>query len=190
VRGYYGDHPGDTGAAIELPARERPLVLIGAPGAQVGSVAAALCSLTGWSLADLDRRVEHDAGRSLAALLQSEGPRMIRAREAAALARALQERPPAVIAAGPFAFAHLDSRRQAATAAQIVCLVRPLEALRAGLAAERARSPGALPGIAPTEIAALHDALLAQLPAEAVKVDVGGAPPWAAARAVLGALGG
>ena len=187
--GYYGDHPSDVDEGPDLPALDRPLLLIGPPGAGVGSVAAALCSLTGWPLADLDRRVEHDAGRSLAALLRAEGPRMLRAREAAALARALQERPPAVIAAGPLAFEHLDSRRQAAAGAQIVCLLRPLDALRAGLLAERTRSPGALPGVSADEIPSLYDALMAQIPDGAARVDAGGAPPWAAARAVLGALG-
>jgi shikimate kinase len=187
--GYYGDHPSDAGDDPDLAALDRPLLLIGPPGAGVGSVAAALCSLTGWPLADLDRRVEHDAGRSLAALLRAEGGRMARAREAAALARALQERPPAVIAAGPFAFEHLDSRRQAAAGAQVVCLLRPLEALRAGLAAERSRSPGALPGVEPADIPTVSDALLAQLFDGALRVDVGASPPWAAARAVLAALG-
>jgi len=134
---YYGYAP--------LVHIRRPLVVIGMPGAETVAVCNALASLTGLPLIDLSRRVEHDAGKSVSHIVLREGERMLRAREAALLMRAVEERPPAIIACGPGAWSKAEIRRALPAQADTLALHRPEGALLQALRAAVARSPGSEP---------------------------------------------
>ena len=91
---YYGNYPG----AESVPPLARPIVLAGAPGVGIGLIGASLCSLTGWPYVEIERAVEHDAGRAIAGLMMREGEAMVSARCWAHVARSLARRPHSVIA--------------------------------------------------------------------------------------------
>jgi shikimate kinase len=73
----------------------RPLVLCGVPGAGVGRTARAVNLLTGVPFVWLDRRVEHQLGRSVEVVQfrEGHGPRVVIEREVLAEARASAEPP-------------------------------------------------------------------------------------------------
>ncbi|MBL8619129.1 MAG: hypothetical protein JNM72_26180 [Deltaproteobacteria bacterium] len=184
---YYGYAP-----LLQL---ERPVVVIGPPGAGTVAVCNALVSVTGLPFIDLMRRVEHDAGKSAAHIQLREGERMLRAREAALLLRALDERPAGLIACGAWAWSSAEVRRELKARAQTVRLRRPLPALVDGLIEELRRSPASEPafmGRQPVTSARLR-ALLAELePAQAtaaLHVEIGELHATRAAAVLAAALG-
>ncbi len=192
------DHPADVErdrALFSSPALDRPVVVAGAPGVGLSGIASAVGSLSGWPLVELDRRVEHDAGRSVAHIVLDEGAAMLAARCRAHLARALRERPPGIVAVRAAVLDHADTRRELAARARLVLLEAPVDVLVFGLALLRARSPGSVPDfvgggpLAPAELAA-HAAVVDGLQGLAeLRVTVDGRSPLRAARAVLAGLG-
>jgi shikimate kinase len=184
---YYGYAP-----LVQL---DRPVVVIGAPGAGAVAVCNALASVTGLPLIDLMRRVEHDAGKSAAHIQLREGERMLRAREAALLLRALGERPPALIACGPWAWQSAEVRRELRARARTARLLRPLPALVEGLTDELRRSPACEPafmGRQPVTSARLRELVAELEPAHAtaaLQVEIGELHATPAASALAAALG-
>ena len=158
------DHPGDYYSDFSGPRSEplrRPVVLAGVPGVGLTAIATAIGSLSGWPVVEVDRRVEHDAGRSVGHLVVSEGRAMVAARARAHLARALAQSPPAVVAVRASVLQTQDARSQVLDAARLFYVERPVDVLVAGLRELRSRSPGSVPDfvgarmISPAEVVAL-----------------------------------
>ena len=184
---YYGYAP--------LVSLSRPLVLIGMPGAETVAVCNAMASLTGLPLIDLSRRVEHDAGRSVSHIFLREGERMLRAREAALLMRAVEERPAAIIACGPGAWSKAEIRRALPSRADTLALHRPVGALVHALRAAVARSPGSEPdfmGGQPIDPDRVRQICAEHAPHHAVaarRFEAGELHPTRVAEALMGVLG-
>jgi len=134
---YYAPHP-----RLQL---ERPLVLVGHPGAGVQAVGRVLAGRTGLAFNDVARAVEARAGRSRARVLVEDGLPALRGREEEALRRALERRPCGVVTveSGPFEDAAL--RLHAKAAGRVLWLRRPPEVLLARMKRAVAESPGSLP---------------------------------------------
>jgi shikimate kinase len=188
---YYSDY---AEASAHAPLA-RPVVVAGVVGVGLSSITTTIGSLTGWSVTELDRRVEHDAGRSLAHSRFKEGGGPVQARTRAWLDRALAEQPPALIAARAGVLAHPGVLEDAVRKAVLVVLRAPPSVLRAGVDALRARSPGSLPEplpagpVDPATVLVWSTRLSALLPHAHAVVDVDGRSPLRPARAVIAALG-
>ncbi len=89
---YYSHH-----ATVAL---ERPLVVVGFFGSEHRQVAYRLAGRTGLTFVDLDRWIEHEAGCSIWELVATQGETRLRQLESQQLRRALNGKPPAVIALG------------------------------------------------------------------------------------------
>jgi shikimate kinase len=187
---YYSDYSG----ASAHPPLDRPVVLVGVVGVGLSSIATTIGSLTGWSVTELDRRVEHEAGRSLAHARLKDGSGPVQERSRALLGRALRERPPALIAARAAVLAHPDTVQDVLSKAVLVVLRAPPSVLRAGAEALRRRSPGSVPEALPAgpvdagTVLVWSTRLGALLPHAQVVVDVEGRSPLRPARAVIAAL--
>jgi shikimate kinase len=105
-------------------------VLVGFMGCGKSVVGAALAERLGWTLVDMDRAIEEEAGRPVAAIFAAEGEAGFRARELA-LARALAGRARLVVAAGGGAFAAEDTRAELRRGALTVWLRCALETVLA-----------------------------------------------------------
>ncbi len=89
---YYDHHP------LFIPAK--PIALIGFPGAEVPRIAGSMSMTTGLPLIELERWIEHEAGKSIPQLVLEDGGVSIRELQSRMLLRALESRPPGVIALG------------------------------------------------------------------------------------------
>lgn len=116
----------------------RHLILIGLPGAGKTTVAREAATLLDAPWLDLDAEIEAEAGCSIPELFAREGEAGFRARERAAMARALAE-PPQIIAAGGGWAAQPGNLDEAELLALVVLLeVTPaVAARRVGVAADR-----------------------------------------------------
>ena len=85
MTGYYDHYP--------LVRRDRHLALVGFMTEHSRDVGRRVASLSGLSLLDLDRLVEHDLGRSLSQLVDESGVEAWRHHEARLLQRALDDTP-------------------------------------------------------------------------------------------------
>jgi shikimate kinase len=83
-----------------VPADRRHLVLCGLSGAGKSTVGPLLAQRLGRPFVDVDHAVEDEAGRTVREIFAREGERAFRARERAAVVRALATAEPAVIALG------------------------------------------------------------------------------------------
>lgn len=137
---YYSDYPD----AVQVPSLERPLVLAGPPGIGVGSVGAALCSLTGWPYVEVERVIEHEVGRSIAGLVSREGIELVTARCWSHVYRALIRSPAACIAVHAPVLASEPRLAEVLSRARLVYLDADASALHANLERQQARSPGEL----------------------------------------------
>ena len=79
---------------------ERPVALAGFLGSRVPLTGALLSAMTGLPLVDLDRAVEHEAGRSTQRIDRELGLGSRVVLEGRVLSRVLRERPPPIIALG------------------------------------------------------------------------------------------
>ncbi len=79
---------------------QRPVALIGFPGVDQHGLGRDLAALAGLPLIEVDRWIEHEAGQSLGALVQSQGLTALRQLEDRFLNRALDARPPGVLVLG------------------------------------------------------------------------------------------
>jgi shikimate kinase len=186
--GYYSYQP-----AVTL---DRPLCLIGFMGAGVGAVGSTLGALTGLTWIDLDRRVEHAAGRSISHLVLREGLDAWRTIERGELRRALGARPPRIVSLGDGALLDDDNRALVKERAQLVYLRAPVEDLARAVRRELDEQPGRYPTFmqrgAVVTAAALGPLLAAREPGYldgAVVVDLDRQAPTRVARAVMRAVG-
>ena len=111
---YYEYHP-----TLQL---ERPVVLGGMPGTPYREVGHYLTSLTGLSLVDLDRWLEHQVGESLWDFMQSEGEHVLRQKEFEYLDRALVAEPCGLLIVSEGALAQAANRRRIGESASLVYL--------------------------------------------------------------------
>jgi len=128
----------------------RPIALVGLMGGGKSVVAALLGDRLGGRVADLDARIEADAGCSVAEIFAREGEAGFRARESAQLAAILED-PPAVLSCGGGVILDPECRAMLAATCLVVWLeVSPEEAGRrlAGLEASRPMFPGGAAALA------------------------------------------
>lgn len=87
---YYSYHP-----IVDLA---EPIIVIGSPQARPGMVVATIGCLTGLTVIELDRWVEHFVGCSVKKILESRGSASLHRERINLLERAVLNRPPALIA--------------------------------------------------------------------------------------------
>jgi len=129
----------------------RHLVLIGMMGVGKSSVGRRLALRLGRQLLDTDKIVEEEAGRTVAEIFAAEGEAAFRALEAAAVRKALDSQPYAVIAFGGGAVLDPITRGLARQLALVVWLQAPARELARRVSASQRRSGGsARPLLHPT----------------------------------------
>ena len=79
---------------------QRPIALIGFLGVDQHGLGRDLAALSGLPLIEVDRWIEHEAGQSLVALVQTQGIEALRQLEDRFLAQALATRPSGIIVLG------------------------------------------------------------------------------------------
>ncbi len=89
--------------------RAEHIVLCGTAGSGKSTVGTLVAKALGWPFIDIDRDVEIEAGTSVSELFVREGEPAFRARERAAVRRALDREDPCVIALGGGALENDDS---------------------------------------------------------------------------------
>jgi shikimate kinase len=112
--GYYDHHP--------LVALDRHLVLGGYLGDETRLVGYQIASLTGLPVTDLDRKVEHHAGKSVWELIWSEGEERYRRLESRHLTGLLAERPYGIVSLGDGALIDAANRELVLAEASLVVL--------------------------------------------------------------------
>ncbi|MEM7253087.1 MAG: shikimate kinase [Pseudomonadota bacterium] len=132
--GYYDYH------AAVIP--ERPITLIGLPGARVPMVGATMAALTGLSLRELDHAVEHRAGGTVSSIFLDRGESHFRTLESETLGRLVREKPPGIIVLGDGALLARQNRKLVARQTTLVYLRTTAFALYARLRDELTESPG------------------------------------------------
>ena len=175
---------------------QRHLVLIGMMGVGKSSVGRRVALRLGRQFLDTDQLVEEEAGRTVAEIFAAEGEPAFRVLESAAVRRALESEPHAVIAFGGGAVLEPTNRGLARELALVVWLQAPARELARRVSASLRRSGGtARPllaqGRSPEQV--LDDIARqredAYRAAAHVLVDTGGRSPGQAATAVLIATG-
>jgi shikimate kinase len=116
----------------------RRVVLVGFMGAGKSTVGLELARLLGWSFLDMDRRLEQEAGLSVAEVFRGQGEAAFRAAEAR-LARAIASHDRHVVAAGGGAFAVPETRAALQAGALTVWLRCDLDTLLARLPPDGSR---------------------------------------------------
>ncbi len=157
--------------------------LCGPPGAGKSTIAPLLAALRGAEAIDIDAVVEHEAGTSVAALVEREGIDAFRARERRIIAQ-LARSDGAVIALGGGALEDPTNRRALAASGTIVFLDASLQACQARTAREPGRRPLLREG---TALARLYAERRPRYARAAICVNAD-APPDEIARAIDAAL--
>jgi len=103
VQGYYDNHPSF------IP--EKPIALIGLPGAEVPRIARAITMTTGLPLIELERWIEHESGKSIPQVVLEDGGNGIHEIQSKLLRRALRSKPQSVIALGHRAMERAEDRQ-------------------------------------------------------------------------------
>lgn len=111
---YYDYHP-----TVQL---DRSIVLGGVPSAPYREVGHYLATLSGLTLVDLDRWLEHQVGTSLWDFVQAEGEDVLRRKESEYLERALNAHPHCLIIVGEGTLAQQENCRRIGEAAALVYL--------------------------------------------------------------------
>ena len=101
---------------------QRPVALIGFLGVDQHGLGRDLAALSGLPLIEVDRWIEHAAGQSLVALVQTQGIEALRQLEDRFLAQALVARPPGVVVLGDGALLKEANLRQVLAKATLVYL--------------------------------------------------------------------
>lgn len=133
---YYGHGP-----LIEL---QRPLCITGFMGARVNATAKSIAALAGVPVVELDREVEHRAGKSLSHLVLKEGADRRRTLELEALEREISGRPK-VIALGDGALLNPKAADLVAAKATLVYLEWSLVELAKSVRERLEENPGRYP---------------------------------------------
>ena len=136
---------------------QRPIVLIGFLGVDQHGLGRDLAALSGLPLIEVDRWIEHEAGQSLIALVQTQDIEALRQLEDRFLAQALATRPPGIVVLGDGALIKEANLRQVLDKATLVYLKLSLastywklrhQAVRAAsAAAATARKYGGTPAV-------------------------------------------
>ncbi len=111
---YYDYHP-----TVQI---ERPIVLGGVPSAPYREVGHYLATLSGLTLVDLDRWLEHQVGTSLWDFVQAEGEDALRRGESEYLERALNAHPHGLIIVGEGTLAQQENCRLIGEEAALIFL--------------------------------------------------------------------
>ena len=101
---------------------QRPVALIGFLGVDQHGLGRDLAALSGLPLIEVDRWIEHEAGQSLVALVQTQGIEALRQLEDRFLAQALAARPPGIVVLGDGALLKGANLRQVLAEATLVYL--------------------------------------------------------------------
>ena len=101
---------------------QRPLVLIGFLGVDQHGLGRDLAALSGLPLIEVDRWIEHAAGQSLVALVQTQGIEALRQLEDRFLAQALTTRPSGIVVLGDGALIKRGNLQQVLDKATLVYL--------------------------------------------------------------------
>ena len=101
---------------------QRPVALIGFLGVDQHGLGRDLAALSGLPLIEVDRWIEHEAGQSLVALVQTQGIEVLRQLENRFLAQALATRPPGIVVLGDGALLKEANLRQVLDKATLVYL--------------------------------------------------------------------
>ncbi len=117
--GYYDYEP--------LLYLDRHLAVAGLVGADTRAVGYRLAALSGLNYLDLDRQIEHSAGRSVESILALEGEATLRDLEAKSLDRLLRDRPHGVLALGDGALLSSANRSRLMAETTLVALEMNLE---------------------------------------------------------------
>ena len=112
--GYYDHHP--------LVNLDKPLALAGYLADESRLVGYQLASLTGLPVIDLDRKIEHHAGKSIWDLIWNDGESRYRQLEQQYLESVLRERPCGVLSLGDGTLIDDDNRRRVLAEAHLVVL--------------------------------------------------------------------
>ena len=134
MSGYYDYHP------KVIP--EQPIAIIGFPGARVALIGAAVSALTGLTLHELDRLIEHESGSTISLLVLNESESALRRLESKLLQRVLSSKPPGIITLGEGAMLDEDNRRRIKQQAKLIYIELAATELFAQLRKELAESPG------------------------------------------------
>jgi shikimate kinase len=175
---------------------ERHLVLIGMMGVGKSSIGRRVALRLGRQFVDTDQLVEDEAGCTVAEIFAAEGEPAFRARENAAVRRALESEPFSVIAFGGGAVLEPTNRGLARECGLVVWLQAPARELARRVSASMLRSGGTArplltqgrsPEAVLDELARAREG--AYRAAAHVLVDTAGRSPSQAATAVLVASG-
>ncbi len=101
---------------------DRHIVITSYIGAETRQVGFQLAALTGLGVTDLDRKIEHHAGRSIQELIWAEGEWRYRQLERKHLTRLLAARPWSILSLGDGALIDDSIRQQVLAQAQLVVL--------------------------------------------------------------------
>lgn len=114
MRDYYDPHP--------LAVLDRHFVVAGYLGAETRRIGYQLAALTGLGVTDLDRKIEHHAGKSIWELIWNDGEARYRQLERRYLARLLAERPCGILTLGDGTLIDEENRSRVLEAARLVVL--------------------------------------------------------------------
>ena len=103
-------------------ALEKPLLLTGFPGIEYREVSRDLAALTGLPFIAVDHWVEHQAGQSLRALVESQGAAAFHQAQTSMLHKALGSRPCGSIAAGDGVLIEPANLARALEQSVVICL--------------------------------------------------------------------
>ena len=135
--GYYEPHP--------LLVLDRPLVLVGHPGAGADQVGRVISGRTGLAFNDVERSVESIAGRSRSQILLEDGLERLRELEGAALLAAIHREPFGIVVMESGLLEDPTWREQLRDLCTVVYLRRPSHALLSRIQRQLERAPGSLP---------------------------------------------
>lgn len=185
---YYSYHP-----TVSL---ERPVVLAGFFGMELGIVAGVISQRTGVSVVELERWIEHEAGKSVSELVLLEGERALRQRELPMLKRALKDTPPPLVTLSDATLTEYDARRLVMVDTKLIYLKADLEDLYQRILRGLEASPGCYwpwvlqPPQSPKDLEALFQDRRAGYESAHLTLDVTGKHPNAIAELVMGHLEG
>lgn len=135
--GYYDHH-----ALVTI---DKPVSLIGFSGAGVHRATYFLSSMTGLPFTDVDRQVEHLAGRSVAQIVIEEGEAAWRKLEQQVVLKSLRETPPRILCLGEGALLDAKVRKEVMWRSKLVYVRRPREVLLRNIQKGLGESPGRFP---------------------------------------------
>lgn len=118
MHGYYDYHP--------LVSLDRHLVVAGYFGAETRQIGYQLASLTGLGVSDLDRTIEHYAGKSIEAVIWEGGEEIYRDLERFHLRRLLRAKPWGILSLGDGTLIDLANRQHVLEKSHLVILDRDL----------------------------------------------------------------